>query len=97
MKRFELEFEKDVYWIVLFERSKRKHMFSYEGQVHVSPQRTSEVKHIPLFFSFELSRTEAGWGEVGELHLKCEQDDAKIPEVMTEVLIKGIKEFEDVE
>jgi hypothetical protein len=98
MKRFEVEFEKDIYWIVLFDRSKRKHMFSYEGEVHVSPLRTAETKHLPLFFSFQLSRTEYGWKEIGELELKNEPEEAKnMPERIRELLIEGIKEFEGVE
>ena len=96
MKRFEVELEKDVYWIVSFERSKRKHMFSYQGEVHVSPHRTAEVNQLPLFLSFEFSRVENGWDEVGELTLKTEQDVANILEVINETLIRGIKEFEDV-
>ena|SRR6188472_2524728 len=97
MKRFEVEFEKDVYWIVSFERSKRKHMFSYEGEVHVSSNRAAEANRLPLFFSFQLSRTEAGWEEIGELELKGQPDEANdMVEVINELLIQGIKEFEDL-
>jgi len=98
MKRFEVEFRKDLYWIVSFARSKRKHMFSYEGDVHVSPVRTAETKHLPLFFSFRFSRTQYGWHEMGQLELKDEPDDAKdMVELIRELLIEGIKEFEGVE
>ena len=95
MKRFEVEFTKDVYWIVSFERSKRKHMFSYDGEVHVSPNRTAETKQLPLFFSFQFSRTEAGWDEIGELELKGQPYEANdMLEVINGLLIEGIKEFE---
>ena len=95
MKRFEVEFEKDVYWIVSFQRSKRKHMFSYEGEVHISPNRTAEATQLPLFFSFQFSRTEAGWGDMGELELKGQPDKANdMLEMINELLIQGIKEFE---
>jgi hypothetical protein len=95
MKRFEVEFEKDVYWIVSFERSKRKHMFSYIGEVHVSPDRTAEANRRPLFFSFEFSRTEAGWDEMGELEIKAQPDATNdMLEVINDLLIQGIKEFE---
>jgi len=97
MKRFEVEFTKDVYWIVSFERSKRKHMFSYDGEVHVSPNRTAETKQLPLFFSFQFSRTETGWNEMGELELKGQPDEANdMLQDINQVLIEGIKEFEDV-
>lgn len=96
MKRFEVELEKEQYWIVSFERSKRKHMFSYEGQVHFSPYQTSEVSRLPLYFSFQFSRTETGWNEMGELELESEQDDDNMLEIINQVLIRGIKEFEDV-
>ena len=95
MKRFEVEFKKDVYWIVSFERSKRKHMFSYEGEVHLSPYRTAEANRLPLFFSFQFSRTEAGWDEIGELELKGQPYEANdMLEVINGLLIEGIKEFE---
>ena len=95
MKRFEVEFEKNVYWIVSFERSKRKHMFSYVGEVHVSPNRAAEANRLPLFFSFQFSRTEAGWDEMGELELKGQPDEANdMLEVINELVIQGIKEFE---
>jgi hypothetical protein len=95
MKRFEVEYEKDIYWIVSFERSKRKHMFSYEGEVHVSPNRTGEANQLPLFFSFRFSRTETGWNEMGELELTSQPDEANdMLEVINELLIEGIKEFE---
>ena len=97
MKRFEVEFEKGVYWIVSYERSKRKHMFSYEGEVHVSPNRTAEITQLPLLFSFQFSRTEYGWDEMGELEIKNEPDEANdMHELMRELLIEGIKEFEGV-
>ena len=60
MKRFEVEFEKDVYWIVSFERSKRKHMFSYEGEVHISPNRTAEATQLPLFFRSSFQEQKPG-------------------------------------
>ena len=60
MKRFEVEFEKNVYWIVSFERSKRKHMFSYVGEVHVSPTRTAEANRPALFFSFQFQEQMPG-------------------------------------
>ena len=95
MKRFEVEFEKDIYWIVSFDRSKRKHMFLYVGEVHVSPNRTAEVNPLALFFSFQFSRTEAGWGEIGELELKGQPDEANdMLEIINELLTEGIKEFE---
>ena len=91
MKRFEVEFEKDVYWIVSFQRSKRKHMFSYVGEVHVSPNRTAEANPLALFFSFQFSRTDAGWGEMGELELIGQPDEANaMLEVINELLIQGI-------
>jgi len=95
MKRFEVEFTKDVYWIVSFERSKRKHMFSYDGEVHVSPNRTAETKQLPLFFSFQFSRTETGWNDIGEIELTNEPDEANdMLELIRELLIEGINEFE---
>ena len=97
MKRFEVEFEKDVFWIVSFERSKRKNVFLYEGEVHVSPHRTAETNPFALFFSFQFSRTEAGWDEIGELELKGQPYEANdMLEVINGLLIEGIKEFEVV-
>jgi len=43
MKRFEVEVQKNVFWIVSFERSKVKHVFLYEGEIHVSPFRTVDL------------------------------------------------------
>jgi hypothetical protein len=98
MKRFEVEFEKGLYWIVSYERSKRKHMFSYEGEVHVSPNRTAETKQLPLFFSFLFSRTQYGWDETGELEIKkLPDEDNEMLELIRELLIEGIKEFEGAE
>jgi len=95
MKRFEVEFRKDLYWIVSFARSKRKHMFSYEGKVHISRNRTAEPNQLPLFFSFRFSRTETGWGEIGELELKSQpNEDNDMVEAIKKLLIDGIKEFE---
>ena len=95
MKRFEVEFEKNVYWIVSFERSKRKHMFSYVGEVHVSPNRAAEANRLPLFFSFQFSRTETGWNDIGEIELTNEPDEANdMLELIRELLIEGINEFE---
>ena len=95
MKRFEVEFEKNIYWIVSFERSKRKHIFSYVGEVHVSPNRAAEANRLPLFFSFRFSRTETGWGEIGELELKSQpNEDNDMVEAIKKLLIDGIKEFE---
>jgi hypothetical protein len=97
MKRFEVEFEKNIYWIVSFERSKTKQMFSYSGEVHVSSYRTAEANRLPLFFSFQFSRTETGWDEMGELEIKAQQDEANdMFEIINELLIKGIMEFEDL-
>jgi hypothetical protein len=97
MKRFEVELEKNIHWIVSFERSKTKQMFSYSGEVHLSPDRTAEANRLPLFFSFQFSRTETGWEEMGELEIKAQQDEAGgVLRVVGGLLIKGIMEFEDL-
>ena len=70
-------------------------MFSYVGEVHLSPNRTAKANPLALFFSFQFSRTDAGWGEIGELELKGQPYEANdMLEVINEMLIKGIMEFE---
>jgi hypothetical protein len=91
MKRFEVELQKDVYWIVSFERSKTKQIFSYVREVHVSSYRTAEANRLPLFFSLQFSRTESGCDEMGELEIKAQQDEANnMLEIINGLLIKGI-------
>src|SRR4051794_9252756 len=95
MKRFEVEFEKDVYWIVSFERLKIKDVFSYKGDVHVSPNRTAESQRIPVFFSFQFTRTETGWTDIGQIELISPAAEAShLLDVINDLLIQRIKEFE---